>query len=83
MHRRSEVQCAAVPQFSVGQAAELLRVSPDTVRRLADRGEFNSSRTLGGRRLVDEAVARDAQRAASAALVSRRVPTSAVDQRRA
>ena len=52
-----------MPQFTVGQAAELLGVSPDTVRRLADRGELKASRTPGGRRRFDGAsLARYAQR---------------------
>src|SRR5579862_6239540 len=52
-----------MPQFTVGQAAELLGVSPDTVRRLADRGELKASRTAGGRRRIDGAeLARYVQR---------------------
>ena len=52
-----------MPQLTVGQAAELLGVSPDTVRRLADRGELKASRTQGGRRRFDgAALARYAQR---------------------
>jgi len=44
-----------VPQFTVGQAAEFLGVSPDTVRRWADRGEIRTVRTSGGRRRLDGA----------------------------
>ena len=44
-----------MPQFSVGQAAELLGVSQDTIRRLADRGEIETARTPGGRRRLDGA----------------------------
>jgi molybdopterin-binding protein len=67
-----------VPQFTVGQAAELLGVSPDTVRRLADRGEIKSSRTAGGRRRVDgAALARFAQRTAGTSLAARGAPASA------
>ncbi len=52
-----------MPQFTVGQAAELLGVSPDTVRRLADRGALKASRTPGGRRRFDGvSLARYAQR---------------------
>jgi molybdopterin-binding protein len=52
-----------MPQLTVSQAAELLGVSPDTVRRLADRGDLKASRTPGGRRRFDGAsVARYAQR---------------------
>jgi molybdopterin-binding protein len=51
-----------VPEFTVGQAAELLGVSPDTVRRLADRGELTMVRSPGGRRQIDgAALARYAQ----------------------
>jgi molybdopterin-binding protein len=44
-----------VPQYTVGQAAELLGVSADTVRRLADSGELAMVRTPGGRRRLDGA----------------------------
>jgi molybdopterin-binding protein len=51
-----------VPEYTIGQAAEFLGVSPDTVRRWADRGELKVSRTAGGRRHVDgAALARYAQ----------------------
>jgi molybdopterin-binding protein len=67
-----------VPQYTVGQAAELLGVSRDTVRRLADRGELKMTRTPGGRRRLDGAgLARHAQRAASAAFQGRTTPESA------
>jgi molybdopterin-binding protein len=39
----------------IGQAAELLRVSPDTVRRLIDSGQIKTARTAGGQRQVDGA----------------------------
>ena len=42
-------------QYTVGQAAELLGVSADTVRRLTDRGELKVARTPGGRRRLDGA----------------------------
>lgn len=42
-----------MPSFSVGQAAELLGVSPDTVRRWVDSGQIPGQRTVGGRRRVD------------------------------
>ena len=42
-------------QFTVSQAADLLGVSPDTVRRLSDRGELKVVRTSGGRRRLDGA----------------------------
>ena len=37
----------------MGQAAELLGVSVDTVRRWADAGELPTKRTGGGQRLID------------------------------
>ncbi|GAC1589371.1 MAG: helix-turn-helix transcriptional regulator [Acidimicrobiales bacterium] len=45
-----------VPSFSVGQAAELLDVSPDTVRRWVDSGQLGALRSGGGRRRIDGAV---------------------------
>ena len=41
--------------FRIGQAAELLGVSPDTVRRWADDGRLATERTAGGQRQVDGA----------------------------
>ena len=41
--------------FRMGQAAELLGVSTDTLRRWADAGRLPTSRTAGGRREVDGA----------------------------
>ena len=40
-------------QFRMGEAAQLLGVSPDTVRRWADAGRLSTERTGGGQRLVD------------------------------
>jgi len=42
-----------VPSYQVGQAAELLGVSVDTVRRWADSGKLAFTRTNGGRRVID------------------------------
>jgi molybdopterin-binding protein len=39
--------------YRLGQAARLLGVSVDTVRRLADGGKLATTRTRGGQRLVD------------------------------
>jgi molybdopterin-binding protein len=39
--------------FRMGQAAELLGVSVDTVRRWADDGRLPTRRTEGGQRVVD------------------------------
>jgi molybdopterin-binding protein len=42
-------------EFKMGQAAELLGVSVDTVRRWAQAGRLKTRRTDGGQRLVDGA----------------------------
>jgi len=42
-----------MPSYRIGQAAELLGVSTDTVRRWVDDGRIGAKRTGGGRRLVD------------------------------
>ncbi|MBX3284926.1 MAG: TOBE domain-containing protein [Acidimicrobiales bacterium] len=42
-------------QLRIGQAADLLGVSADTVRRLVDRGEVLGERSDGGQRYVDGA----------------------------
>lgn len=39
--------------FRIGEAAELLGVSADTVRRLADAGDLATRRTEGGHRVVE------------------------------
>lgn len=39
--------------YRLGQAARLLGVSVDTVRRLADTGKLRTKRSPGGQRLVD------------------------------
>jgi molybdopterin-binding protein len=45
-----------MPSYKIGQAAELLGVSPDTVRRWADSGRVKVVRTTGGgARLIDGA----------------------------
>lgn len=41
--------------FSAGEAAEILGVSPDTVRRWVDSGQLSATRTPGGRRRLDGA----------------------------
>ncbi len=51
----TRLRCPIVPGYTVGEAAELLGVSPDTVRRLADRGDLEVVRSPGGRRRVDGA----------------------------
>ena len=42
-----------MPEYRIGQAAELLGVSADTMRRWADAGQVKVARTAGGRRYVD------------------------------
>ena len=42
-------------ELRIGQAADLLGVSTDTVRRWADEGRLTTARTEGGQRLVDGA----------------------------
>ena len=42
--------------YKIGQAAELLGVSPDTVRRWADSGRLATTRGPGGHRLVEGTV---------------------------
>jgi molybdopterin-binding protein len=42
-------------QYRLGQAADLLGVSTDTVRRWADSGRLPYTRTEGGQRLVEGA----------------------------
>lgn len=41
--------------YRIGQAADLLGVSVDTLRRWVDSGRIAATRTEGGRRLVDGA----------------------------
>src|SRR4029453_19628988 len=44
-----------MPSYRIGQAAELLGVSVDPVRRWADAGRLGARRTEGGQRVVDGA----------------------------
>lgn len=44
-----------MPSYRIGQAAQVLGVSVDTVRRLVDSGRLKSTRTAGQHRLVDGA----------------------------
>ncbi|HLQ60732.1 MAG TPA: TOBE domain-containing protein [Candidatus Acidoferrales bacterium] len=41
--------------YRIGEAAAILGVSPDTVRRLADAGRLKVLRTRGGQRHIDPA----------------------------
>jgi len=42
-------------RLRIGQAAELLQVSADTVRRLVDSGKIKTARSVGGQRQIDRA----------------------------
>ncbi|MFI7237460.1 molybdopterin-binding protein [Streptomyces cyaneofuscatus] len=42
-----------MPSYSIGQAAELLAASPETVRRWADGGHLAMDRGSSGNRLID------------------------------
>jgi len=42
-----------MPEYRIGQVAELLGVSADTVRRWADAGKVKTALGAGGRRLID------------------------------
>ena len=44
-----------MPSYRPGQAAELLGVSVDTVRRWADTGKLPTQRSRGGQRVIDGA----------------------------
>lgn len=44
-----------MPNYRIGQAATMLRVSPDTVRRMVDDGRLRAVRSSGGQRLIDGA----------------------------
>jgi molybdopterin-binding protein len=44
-----------MPSYKIGQAADILGVSADTARRLADAGRLRTIRTEGGHRMVDGA----------------------------
>jgi molybdopterin-binding protein len=50
---RNHCYLGSVTEFRVGQAAEMLGVSPDTVRRWADAGRVKFRLGPGGRRFVD------------------------------
>lgn len=42
-----------MPNYRLGQAAKLLAVSTDTVRRMVDDGRLRAIRSSGGQRLID------------------------------
>jgi molybdopterin-binding protein len=59
--RASQRCCPAIARllsmtpYRIGEVAELMGVSPDTVRRLVDSGQIRTARTSRGDRLVDGA----------------------------
>lgn len=56
--------------YKIGEAASLLGVSPDTVRRWADSGQIGTERSPGGRRLISgEELARFAETMATSSKV--------------
>ena len=44
-----------MPSYRMGQAAKMLGVSADTIRRMVDDGRLRAARTSGGQRLIDGA----------------------------
>jgi molybdopterin-binding protein len=44
-----------MPSYRLGQAAKMLGVSSDTVRRMVDDGRLRAVRSSGGQRMVDGA----------------------------
>jgi molybdopterin-binding protein len=44
-----------MPEYRIGEVAELMGVSSDTVRRLVDSGQIRTARSSRGDRLVDGA----------------------------
>src|SRR6202049_1385952 len=62
-------------RLRIGRAAELLRVSTDTVRRLVDSGQIKTARSSGGQRQIDGAAL-----ARYMAALPRPVPPSVVSE---
>jgi len=44
-----------MPSYRIGQAAKMLGVSADTIRRMVDDGRLRAARSSGGQRLVEGA----------------------------
>ena len=44
-----------MPRYRLGQAAKLLGVSTDTIRRMVDTGRLRAVRSEGGQRLIEAA----------------------------
>src|SRR5437660_9765866 len=47
------LESRAMASYKIGEVAELLGVSVDSVRRLTDSGRLTTVRTAGGQRVVD------------------------------
>ena len=70
---------SAVTTYRLGQAADVLGVSVDTVRRWADAGRLRVRRTAGGQRLIDgAALARFLREQATAAAADGEQPAPIV-----
>jgi molybdopterin-binding protein len=65
-----------MPRYRIGQAADLLRVSTDTVRRWVDAGRLPTTRTDGGQRLIEG----DDLAALAVQIAGRRPPTTVVSE---
>jgi molybdopterin-binding protein len=67
-----------MPSYPIGQAAELLGVSPDTLRRWVDAGRLPAAKGAGGRRFIDgEALAQFAESLSHDTVPAGAGPTSA------
>lgn len=63
-----------MPSYSIQQAAALLHVSDDTVRRWAESGRLAAVEQAGGRRMID---GRELARVAASLAAADRVPSTA------
>lgn len=68
-----------VATYRIGEAAALLGVSPDTVRRLVDSGRVGNDRSPGGRRLIEGT---DLARLAQTLATAPTAPTAASESAR-
>lgn len=71
----------SVTTYRMGQAAELLGVSTDTLRRWADAGRLATTRGPGGRRVVDGAALAELAVALTAEPVAPGVPAASARNR--
>jgi molybdopterin-binding protein len=68
-----------VATYTIGEAATLLGVSPDTMRRWVDAGRVGGVRTKGSRRLIEGA---DLARFAETLVPAPKAPTAATESAR-